>query len=580
MQYLDVVPLRRVPWGLREFTYSVGCSGALVGDLVWCRFGGHRTAAVAWQERPSPPDGVAAQPLQGVARAAWTTPPQRQLLDRIAGHYATPLPTLLYRYGVVPPSRKLRADDAPALRLPPAVRTLADASLLEAPPADLVAATCQLAATLAVGGPVLVLCPTRRDVEALAAASGAASYDLDDSRTARSATWAAVLDGRAKIVVGTAASAFLPFPALAGVIVYREGDPAAKAVEARPLHHLRTLGQMLCTAYGCRMAVADWAPSPAAAAWAAAAGRLVRRPAPLYSSNVTLATPPLLRSHKFAAAARMASPSGRLLIIVPRLGEGGLLRCADCRTVPSCPNCERSLPVASGARLRCSFCGHAEPVPARCAKCGGARLQAKQATVATVARQLRTARGREDVGEVAAGSSVGMDEPVVVSSTAALYQLDLSAFSHRIALDFDTLLRQPTLEAAPRAYRVARELAAAGPTTVETSQPEHPCFVNLDRWDSFVARELADRRRFSLPPAAPVVKLSYDAPSRSEVERAGDSQVYRLGKAGILAAASYPSPGRSPTRRFRWVILVPGLEPPAGVDYSHWTIDPDPTDLA
>ncbi len=580
MQYLDVVPLRRVPWGLREFTYAATDSGAQVGDLVWCSFGGHRTAAVAWQQRSRPPEGVAAKPLLGVARAAWTTAPQRQLLDAASARYATPLPTLLYRYGVVPPTRKLRSEELPALRLPPATRTLAGASLLEAPPADLAAATAQLAATLAVGGPVLVLCPTRRDVQAVASACGAVSYDLEDSRTARSATWAAALDGRARVIVGTAAAAFLPFPALAGVIVYREGDPAAKAVEARPLLHLRSLGQMLSDAYGCRMAVADWAASPAAAAWAAAAGRLVRRPSAGYSSNVTLATPPLSRSEAFAATVRSASSSSRLLVIVPRLGEGGLLRCADCRAVPSCPNCDRTLPVASGSQLRCSFCGHAEEVPARCARCGGTRLQARQATVATVARQLRAARGREDVGEVAAGSSVGMDEPVVVSSTAALYQLDLTGFAHRVALDFDTLLRQPTLEATPRAYRVARELAAAGSTTIETSQPEHPCFVNLDHWDRFVARELADRRRFSLPPSVPVAKLSYDAASRSDVERAGGALVYQLGKAGIQAAASYPSPGRSPTRRFRWVVLIPGLEAPAGVDYSHWTIDPDPTDLA
>jgi len=580
MQYLDVVPLRRVPWGLREFTYHVGDTGAQVGDLVWCHFGGHRTAAVAWHAQSKAPDGIVAQTLLTVERTGWTTTPQRSLFDYINGYYATPLPTLLYRYGVVPTTRQRETLGIPRLHLPAATTKLAGVALVEAPPTELITAVGQLVATLSDDGPVLVLCPTRRDVKAVASAIGAVAYDLDDSRTERTATWSRIVNNEVKVVVGTAAAAFLPFPSLGGVVVYREGDPAAKAVEARPLLHLRTLALALAKSYDCTASMADWAPSPAAASWASSSGRLVRLPSPSYSNNITLATPPLLRSPELAAAVREAGDMNRLLIIVPRLGEGGYLRCADCRKAPICPHCERNLPVTSAAQLRCGFCGHLEPVPARCSNCNGTRLQARQPTVSTVARLLRAMRDDGIVGEVSASEITNGDVAVVVSSTAALYQLELHKYARRIALDFDTLLRQPTLEAAPRAYRIARELAAAGSTTIETTEPDHPSLQNLDHWDKFVAAELTERRRYKLPPAVSLVKLSYDGSSRSAVERAGAAMLYQLEQKGVRASGNYLSPGRSPTRRYRWVILVPGLEPPAGLDYSQWTADPDPTDLS
>lgn len=580
MAYLDVVPLRRVPWGLREFTYAAGDTGAQVGDLVWCRFGGHRTAAVVWSTRQLPPEGVRAQPIAEVARSPWTTAPQRAAFQAVSERYATPLPTLLYRYGLVPTSRAGAQSTAPSTQLPPTDPKLLGASLVEASPSDLPQATAQLVAQVAARGTALVLCPTRRDVAELAQLVGGLAYDLAESRTERARTWDRVMSGECRVVVGTAAAAFLPFAELGGVVVYHEGNPAAKAVEAKPLLHLLSLAKILGATYRCQVTVADFSPSPAAAAWARDAGRLVRRPpAERYSANVTLVSPPLLRSPKMAGEVRSAKPSSRLLLLVPRLGEGAMLRCADCGSTPACPSCERSLPLASAAQLRCGFCGYLEAVPARCSRCGGTRLQAKRPTVATVAREVRKLRGREDVGEVAAGSLVGSDETVVVSSAAALYQLNLESFALRVALDFDTLLRQPTLEAAPRAYRMVRELAASGPTVIETSLPEHPSLVQLDSWEKFVASQLAERRRFQLPPASPIAKLSLDAAGRDAMERAARSLSAHLSRVGADVVGSCQVPGRSPRRRYRWVTLVRGLEPPAGVDYSQWTIDPDPTDL-
>jgi hypothetical protein len=52
----------------------------------------------------------------------------------------------------------------------------------------------------------------------------------------------------------------------------------------------------------------------------------------------------------------------------------------------------------------------------------------------------------------------------------------------------------------------------------------------------------------------------------------------------LKLVSSAPSPGRSPQRQFRHVAVVQAhdasqLELIPGVDYSHWTADPDPVDF-
>ena len=46
--------------------------------------------------------------------------------------------------------------------------------------------------------------------------------------------------------------------------------------------------------------------------------------------------------------------------------------CVDCGEVPMCPRCSVSLTYhRANHRLMCHYCGHSEPMPEECPKCGG-----------------------------------------------------------------------------------------------------------------------------------------------------------------------------------------------------------------
>ena len=60
------------------------------------------------------------------------------------------------------------------------------------------------------------------------------------------------------------------------------------------------------------------------------------------------------------------------ILLLNRRGASRALVCVDCRETPECPRCSVRLTYHSANhRLMCHYCGHSQPVPERCPKCGG-----------------------------------------------------------------------------------------------------------------------------------------------------------------------------------------------------------------
>ena len=60
------------------------------------------------------------------------------------------------------------------------------------------------------------------------------------------------------------------------------------------------------------------------------------------------------------------------ILLLNRRGNSRCVVCVDCRETPECPRCSVRLTYHSANnRLMCHYCGHSQPVPSRCPKCGG-----------------------------------------------------------------------------------------------------------------------------------------------------------------------------------------------------------------
>ena len=60
------------------------------------------------------------------------------------------------------------------------------------------------------------------------------------------------------------------------------------------------------------------------------------------------------------------------ILFLNRRGTSRMVSCVDCGHVPACPACTVNLTYHhANGRLMCHYCGHSEPMPARCPVCGG-----------------------------------------------------------------------------------------------------------------------------------------------------------------------------------------------------------------
>lgn len=598
MYYLDVIPFRRMPWGLKEFTYSSAVDLA-VGTLVQVRFAGQKIHGLVWRSRRSTPPNIKVQPIIKVVKEGWFTKLQQDFFEWVNQHYVVPLPTILYLFGVVPVQRGLPA-------LPKTLKKNKGHPLanwrkykqlvVESPPDTSSKIIADLYKSWVTIGQLLVLCPTIKQVQDLQQqllekhGVKAEIFCGQLNRTHLTTVWQQVLTDDQLIIIGTTGAAFLPFIKLQGVILWPEADQAAKAIESKPLTHLRSLAIQLSKIYQTRLGLIDHTPS-LEAAWQAKHNHwpIVRLAAIPLRRNLQLSSPPLLRSPVFLDnLQKIINERNKVLIIAPRLGEGGILQCQDCSLIFNCPYCQLAYRVISPQTLKCHHCHTTAVVPATCPACHSFNLKAKQLTVNYIAKELKQNLKINTMSLDAQSKELPKDNDLlVVATTVALYRLNLQDYDLRVIMGFDVFLQQPQFNSTFKTYYLLRQLLFYGPTIIETMSAQHEIFNHIDDWHKFATGELSLRQRFGLPPLKSIIKLSIDSIDAREIERQAQDACTRLQKIkGFKISKPLTVPGRSPQRRFRRVILVENsgnqtnLDQLTKLDYSQWTLDPDPIDFS
>ena len=442
---------------------------------------------------------------------------------------------------------------------------------------------------------ILILCSTINQANKIAAYmrtqhnQQVLTYFAHDNRTYKTAVWKQILSGQQCIIIGTMAAGFLPFKNLSGVVVVNESDTAAKAIEARPLIHLRSLSLKLAELNKCLIAFIDNSPSVEVAYLAKKnRWRVIRLGDEIEKKNLLLMKPPLLNNPHFTELIKNElDKRKKVLIIGPRVGEAGFLQCHDCHHIFTCPSCSLAYHLMSDNTLTCNYCHRHEDAPVVCPKCQGSRLQPKQLALGSISRRLNSEFPKAAVSVFDAKSKnlPGENNKIVVATVAAIYHLPLESYSLRVIMGFDSLLQLPQIQATERAYNLLRSLLLTGKTIVETNSVEHSVFSQVNSWPSFIKNELKQKEKFELPPFRQVYKLSIDAPTKPAVENGLQQALQYLKTLRDLDISEPLSvPSRSVYRQFRRVLLIKpknavALDQLLKLDYSQWTLDPDPIDF-
>jgi primosomal protein N' (replication factor Y) len=411
----------------------------------------------------------------------------------------------------------------------------------------------------------------------------------------RSAGWAALREGRARVVIGPRSAVFAPLPDIGLFVVDEEHDSSYKQEES-PRYDARDAAAVRAQAFGAAVILGSATPS-LESEHAAREGRIERlrlperverRPLPEVVV-VDLKDEPAIPQEKGhplfsrALVSRLAETFSRgeqAILLVARRGYAPFLLCRMCGESFRCEACSVSRVVHRRDRaLVCHYCGRRRPIPRCCETCGGQILEPIGAGTERAAERFAelfpgvayavldadTARRR--------GGAAGVVAAMELGSVRALIGTQMVAKGHHFEnvtalgiLSADTLLNFPDFRSGEKTFQLIAQAAGRagrgdrpGTVHVQTFRPQDPAIVAGARQDSdfFADRELVFRRTFFYPPFSELAAVEISSPDR---ERARDlSRVFAESLArqpDVVVSEAAPAPLERLRGKWRFQVVL------------------------
>jgi primosomal protein N' (replication factor Y) len=222
------------------------------------------------------------------------------------------------------------------------------------------------------------------------------------------------------------------------------------------------------------------------------------------------------------------------ILFLNRRGFAPSIRCEGCGHFATCEACSVTLTFHKrvGQVVRCHYCDFRAPLPSRCAKCGaqtlvleGVGTERLEETLASAFPEARVARLDRDVGS---GREVerlltrmrAREVDILVGTQMVTKGHDLPNVTVVGVVNADAALSIPDYRASERAFQLLVQVAgragrgeSCGKVIVQTWDPDRPAIALAARHDvdSFIERELSDRRELGYPPFTRAALVRVDA---------------------------------------------------------------------
>lgn len=396
-----------------------------------------------------------------------------------------------------------------------------------------------MAHALASGGQVLFLVPEigltpQLETRMRARFPGHALVTLHSSLAPgeRSANWIAAHTGAARIVLGTRSAVFTPLPRLALIVVDEEHDSSFKQIEsmrysARDLAVWRARQRDVPVILG--------SATPALESFHGAMrgryrlARLTSRANAQPLPRVTLVTGSAGRAasglapQMINAIRACLDRAEQALVFINRRGYSPVLVCSACGWAPECTRCAAHLVLhKSDPQLACHHCGHAEPIPRACARCGNVelwpvgygtqRIETALKLAFPAARLLRidrdTIRGRNTWNDMRLAIE-RRDVDILLGTQLLSKGHDFPGLALVCVLNADRSLYSTDFRATEQLFAQITQVAGRagrgsvpGEVLIQTAYPHHPIYraVMTNDYEAFAHALLAEREAAGLPP--------------------------------------------------------------------------------
>lgn len=465
-----------------------------------------------------------------------------------------------------------------------------------------------IAAALQRGQQVLVLVPeitlTTQWLERFTARFGAppSQWHSELTPARRRDTWRAVVEGRAKVVVGARSALFLPYAALGLIIVDEEHEGAFKQEEG-VVYHARDMAVVRGQLGQIPVILASATPS-LETVLNVEAGRYRKVDLPSRHGGAVLPethlidlrkTPPeagdwgrgWLAPPLVQAIEETIAQGQQAMLFLNRRGYAPLTLCRACGHRFQCPSCTAWLVEhRAQGRLVCHHCGYGSPMPKACPSCGEeGQLTACGPGVERVAEEAQARFPQARIALVASDTMGGPQAVAELLRQIKDHEIDLLIGTQVLAkglhfplltlvgvVDADLGLAGGDLRAAERTFQLLSQVAGragraqqAGRVLLQTYQPDHPVLQAMISSDSelFLQTEAEARRMLGMPPYGRMVALILSGADGAAVE----SAAYRLAEtAPRVPEVEIWGPVAAPLAllrgRYRWRLL---LKAPRGI---------------
>ena len=454
-----------------------------------------------------------------------------------------------------------------------------------------------MAAALALGSQVLLLLPeialTASFISRVETrfAAEPAQWHSDMRPRERERVWRGVADGSARIVVGARSALFLSWKKLGLIVVDEEHESAYKQDEGVP-YHARDIA-VLYGSIGKFPVILSSATPSLESLVNADRGRYAHvklldrhgRPELPEISLIDMRAAPLETGAWLSAplvdniTATLAA-GDQALLFLNRRGYAPLTLCRACGHRLDCPNCAASLVEHRFRRqLMCHHCGHMEPTPRACPKCGvedklvpcgpGIERLAEEsarrfpgARIAILSSDL--ARGvylRDVIRDVARG-----DYNLVIGTQLVAKGHHFPHLTCVGVVDADLALESSDPRGGERTWALMAQVAGRsgrgekpGRALVQTHVPDHPLMQALrhaDR-DGYLQQEKRIRENAGLPPYGRLAAIIVSGINAAEAERFV-RQIAAAAPAGeaVIILGPAQAPIHIVRGRHRWRFLI------------------------
>jgi primosomal protein N' (replication factor Y) len=416
-----------------------------------------------------------------------------------------------------------------------------------------------IAAALHAGRQVLVLLPeialTPQWLDRFAERFGTAPavWHSEVGARQRVATWRAIADGTARIVVGARSALFLPFARLGLIVVDEEHEGAFKQEDGVP-YHARDMAVVRARFAGCPAVLVSATPSLETRVNVERGRyREISLPERFGAAELPTVTavdmrddaPPAGRflSPPLAEALQQTVAAGeQAMLFLNRRGYAPLTLCRACGHRFECPNCSAWLVEHRFHRqLQCHHCGFNTPLPERCPNCDTEdALVACGPGVERIAEEVRALLPEARLALMTSDTVRGPEAAQALVRAVRDHAVDIVIGTQMVAkghhfpqltlvgiVDADLGLGGGDLRAAERTYQVLHQVAGRagradrpGRVLLQTWQPDHPvmrALIDGDR-EGFMEHEAAERQRGGWPPFGRLAAILVSAPDAGEAD--------------------------------------------------------------